>query len=448
MSRIVLLLLVTLGLGAPSAVGQTMDPATKELIDRLLARIDGLEKRVAELEGAKAAAKPVVPATQAIHEAHEQPPVPQAAVAEAAPVYPSLKISGFGDIDFSATDLHSAATGFGAQTLLSPHSGFEEGQFTLHLSSALSPKVTMFGELTLTARADAGTGTPPAPGFNAEVERVIIRYDVNDYFKLSFGRYHTPINYWNTAFHHGQWLQTTISRPEMTQFGGSFIPVHFVGSLAEGAIPAGGLNLNYAAGMGNGRGQVISRGGDFADINNNRAWLVNAFREAGCVVRAAGGRFGVSRRAEPADGAGGAGVDRIGSRGLAQGDAGVYRGIRQRGAPAHRRRNGIQQPGVLRTNSVPAAVAAEGCGSRITASNIFMCRNRTRFSGRWCRPSTPPRSECGMTSPRLRRSSSNSASTCAAICPLSTGSSGRRVSHFRPAHEELDHLETGDAAGA
>ena len=276
MSRIVLLLLVTLGLGAPSAVGQTMDPATKELIDRLLARIDGLEKRVADLEGAEAAAKPLVPATQAIHEAHEQPPVPQAVV-EAAPVYPSLKISGFGDIDFSATDLHSAATGFGAQTLLSPHSGFEEGQFTLHLSSALSPKVTMFGELTLTARADAGTGSPAAPGFNAEVERVIIRYDVNDYFKLSFGRYHTPINYWNTAFHHGQWLQTTISRPEMTQFGGSFIPVHFVGSLAEGSIPAGGLNLNYAAGMGNGRGQVISRGGDFADINNNRAWLVNAF---------------------------------------------------------------------------------------------------------------------------------------------------------------------------
>src|SRR5262249_8664970 len=103
------------------------------------------------------------------------------------------------------------------------------------------------------------------------------RYDLNDYFKLSFGRYHTPINYWNTAFHHGAWLQTTISRPEMAQFGGSFIPVHFVGMLGEGSASAGGLNLNYALGLGNGRGSVISRDGDFGDLNNNRAWLVNAF---------------------------------------------------------------------------------------------------------------------------------------------------------------------------
>jgi len=292
--RRILLLLIPLAIWAPCAAAQSTDPATKELIEKLLARIDGLEKRVAELESAKTpattatAATPApvaaptpapkpMSATEAIHQSHDAPPAPQTTGSETARVYPSLHISGFGDLDFSATDLHRTATGFGAQTLLQPHSGFEEGQFTLHFSSALSQKVTMFGEVTLTARSDAGTGSPAPAGFNPEVERVIIRYDVNDYFKLSFGRYHTPINYWNTAFHHGQWLQTTISRPEMTQFGGSFIPVHFVGSLAEGALPAGGLNLNYAVGMGNGRGQVLSRGGDFSDINNNRAWLVNSF---------------------------------------------------------------------------------------------------------------------------------------------------------------------------
>src|SRR5204862_5228588 len=130
-------------------------------------------------------------------------------------------------------------------------------------SSALSSRVNYFGEISFAARIDAGTGSPPAAGFNVEIERSIIRYDQSDMLKLSFGRYHTPINYWNTAYHHGSWLQTTISRPEMTQFGGSFIPVHFVGALAEGELPAGGLNLNYNAGVGNGRGAVISRGGDF-----------------------------------------------------------------------------------------------------------------------------------------------------------------------------------------
>ncbi len=179
--------------------------------------------------------------------------------------YPSLKITGFSDFNFSATDQRGSK------------SGFSEGQFVLHFVSALSPKVNFFGEVSLTARADAGTGNPPAPGFNPEVERVIIRFDQSDYFKVSLGRYHTPINWWNTAFHHGLWLQTSVARPEMTQFGGQFIPVHFVGGLVEGVLPAHGLNINYNFGIGNGRGSVISRGGDAGDINNNRAWLINLF---------------------------------------------------------------------------------------------------------------------------------------------------------------------------
>jgi hypothetical protein len=276
------LILIGIVMAQPwSAGAQQADPATRDLIESLLKRIDSLEKRVAQLEHENtpaAVAAPVTiapvappPAAGMVHPGHETLPE------TAQPVYPSLKIAGFSDFNFSSTDLHGASGGFGAQTLLGAHSGFQEGQFALHLSSALSPKVSVFGELSFTARADAGLGSPAAPGFNAEVERLIIRYDLNDYFKVSFGRYHTPVNYWNTAFHHGQWLQTTISRPEMTQFGGSFIPVHFVGTLIQGAVPAGGLNVNYDVGLGNGRGEVISRGGDFGDINNNRAWLVNAF---------------------------------------------------------------------------------------------------------------------------------------------------------------------------
>src|SRR5262249_11842314 len=157
----------------------------------------------------------------------------------------ALKISGFSDLNFSSTDLRGPSGGFGPQTLLGARSGFQEGQFALHFSSALSPKVNVFGELSLTARADAGTGTPAVTGFKAEVERLLSSYDLNAYSKVPSGRYHTPINYWNTAYHHGQWLQTTVSRPEMPQFGGSFIPVHFVATPVEGATPASGLNLNY-----------------------------------------------------------------------------------------------------------------------------------------------------------------------------------------------------------
>ena len=179
--------------------------------------------------------------------------------------YPRLKISGFGDVNFATTKHPEGPR------------GFFEGQLALHMASQLSARVTFFGELSFSARQDAGTGSPPATGYNVEVERMVVRFDRNDHLKVSFGRYHTPINYWNTAFHHGQWLQTTIGRPEMIQFGGRLLPVHFVGGLIEGALPAGGWNINYKAGLGNGRGSVISRGGDAGDVNGDRAWLVNGY---------------------------------------------------------------------------------------------------------------------------------------------------------------------------
>jgi hypothetical protein len=258
---------IALSLSAPLALlAQNSAPSQADLIQALLARIDKLEKRVAELEtknGLAAEPKPVAEApvvhdTATLGHDHEAP--------RAGPyTSPSLRLAGFSDFNFAATDQHGAK------------SGFNEGQFILHLSSALSSKVSYFGELSFTARTDAGMGSPPAPGFNIEVERSIIRFDQSDKLKISFGRYHTPINYWNTQYHHGSWLQTSESRPEMIQFGGSFLPVHFIGALAEGALPAGGLNLNYNAGVGNGRGAVISRGGDFGDINNNRAWLATLF---------------------------------------------------------------------------------------------------------------------------------------------------------------------------
>jgi hypothetical protein len=199
-------------------------------------------------------------ATQGQPADHDEPPP---GVTE----YPSLHLSGFADIDFASQNKSEGPR------------GFSEGQFVLHVASALSPRANFFGELSFTPRADAGTGSPPATGFNAEVERMIIRFDQSDHFKVSFGRFHTPVNWWNTAFHHGQWLQTTISRPEMVQFGanGKFIPVHFVGGLVEGSFPAGGLNVNYQAGVGNGRGNVISRAGDAGDNNARPAWVVNLF---------------------------------------------------------------------------------------------------------------------------------------------------------------------------
>ena len=263
-----------------SASGQATAPTLNqaELVKSLLERIDKLEKRVDELESkqacpsgtcelkasvmtASAVDPPLLPAqevpaprsaTQAASQDHEHALSTQ----EQATTFPSLQIRGFGDVDFSAKNQPGI------------HSGFDLGQFTLHITSQLSRKVSYFGEATFTARPSA---------YELQVERSIVRYDYNDFFKLSFGKYHTPINYWNTAFHHGLWLQTTISRPEMIQFGGIFLPVHFLGLLGEGEIPSGPVGLNYQLGLGNGRDDNIARAGDSGAINNHRAWVMNVF---------------------------------------------------------------------------------------------------------------------------------------------------------------------------
>jgi hypothetical protein len=145
--------------------------------------------------------------------------------------------------------------------------GFRLGQVAGHVAWGLSDRVTFFSEATLSGQAT---------GYAVEVERALLRYDVRDWLRLSAGRVHTPIGYWNNAFHHGQWMQTTIGRPEMVRGGNALVPLHFVGVAAEGSAPAGPAVLGYVVGVGNGRGATITRAGDAGDANDSRAVVASA----------------------------------------------------------------------------------------------------------------------------------------------------------------------------
>src|SRR5262245_49278992 len=97
-----------------SGMAQTTDPAMRELIEKLLGRIESLEKRIAQLEqggtGARPPATSTAPATAiAPGHAHDQARVPPAAAEAAEPGYPLLKLSGFSDLNFSATNLRGGS---------------------------------------------------------------------------------------------------------------------------------------------------------------------------------------------------------------------------------------------------------------------------------------------------------------------------------------------------
>lgn len=174
---------------------------------------------------------------------------------------PQFNIIGFGDISYVSREGTSP-------------DGFVIGQAVGHLSASLGQSFSVFGEVTATGRDSE---------YSMEVERLIVKYEFSDLFKLSGGRYHTPIGYWNSAFHHGAWLQTTVTRPEMIRFGSKIVPIHFVGVLMEGTLPGNPLGLSYHAGYGNGRHANIARSGDAGDINGDKAWMVQ--------VRAAPDRY-------------------------------------------------------------------------------------------------------------------------------------------------------------
>lgn len=143
--------------------------------------------------------------------------------------------------------------------------GFAVGQSVAQFTVQLDERLSAFTELT--------AGAQHGHGFEFEVERLIVRYDFSDLLKISAGRYHTPLGYWNSAYHHGAWLQTTVSRPQAVKFGSNIVPIHFVGALAEGTF--GSSHIAYKFGIANGRSaEKINAPGDIGDSNGRPAWLV------------------------------------------------------------------------------------------------------------------------------------------------------------------------------
>ena len=282
--RLILLLLLTLfcaaTLPAQQPAGST--EVDKQTLQILLQRIDQLEARVSQLEAEKHAA--AIAATSVAsapasgfaqgNPSGAMPPsngqatgVVQASVSTSTnPSIPSesgqsqtegsmsermdigrtlLRIRGFGDVS-----LHGD-TGKGDTT------SFTLGQLNLFVTSDISDKFRFLSEIVFEGGPDNiyGVRRGTANLITIDVERYFLQYSYNDYLNLAAGRFHTGIGYYNTAYHHSTWFQTTTDRPFLFNFEdrGGVLPVHMVGVSASGLIPSGRLGLHYVAEVGNNR---------------------------------------------------------------------------------------------------------------------------------------------------------------------------------------------------
>jgi hypothetical protein len=283
-----------------SSPAEETDKAT---IEMLLKRIDRLEARVAQLESARQEiAKPEAaieavrrdeagnPNSPSVETARPGPSqtaqTPAQTEAEAHPEqeveHPEpermdmsktlLRIRGFGDISLNGSDQKGSTTAFSL------------GQLNLFVTSDISEKFKFLSEIVFEAGPDNIYEVPTGNRnqYTVDVERYLLQYSYNDYFNLAVGRYHTAIGFYNTAYHHSTWFQTTTGRPLVFEFEdrGGLLPIHNVGVSASGRIPSGPIGLHYVAEIGNGRASHIPLEEPVqneVDENNHKAFNLALF---------------------------------------------------------------------------------------------------------------------------------------------------------------------------
>jgi len=84
------------------------------------------------------------------------------------------------------------------------------------------------------------------------IERLQIGFNMTGTSRVWFGRHHNPYGYWHTQYHHGTFLQTSISRPSIAGFGagGGIVPSHSTGVLLEGELEQQESVWHYALSIG------------------------------------------------------------------------------------------------------------------------------------------------------------------------------------------------------
>lgn len=218
--------------------------ALEEKLDRSLKLIEELSARVRELEAQRAAANSESPPqTQQRLESVEQQ-LTQLADANAARGGggAGVPLHGFADV------------GIGNHNANEPDlKGANVGALDIFLNPQLGEHTRSLFELTFEVDEQGQV--------EADLERAQIGYQFSDAATVWIGRFHTPFGYYNTAFHHGQEIATSLRRPRFLLFEdqGGVMPNHTVGAWLTGADRLTDGKVTYDVFVGN--GQAIMSGG-------------------------------------------------------------------------------------------------------------------------------------------------------------------------------------------
>lgn len=182
----------------------------------------------------------------------------------------AFELHGFADISYQH-DIHNDADPD------DDNGAFVVGPLDFYVAESLSPRVAVLAEFVF----ESGV---------VDLERLQIGYLFSDLLKVSAGRFHTSLGYWNTAYHHGAFLYTTIERPSFLEWedDGGILPTHSVGLQLTGRQFLRSGELSYSAVVSNGSSVTVEDGAYIltpnteSDPNRNKAvGLRVAFAPAG-----------------------------------------------------------------------------------------------------------------------------------------------------------------------
>jgi hypothetical protein len=127
------------------------------------------------------------------------------------------------------------------------YQGADVGALEFFLTPRLGPRTRALFEMTFEVGSDGNVGV--------DLERAQIGYQFADSATLWLGRFHTPYGFYNTAFHHGQQIATSLRRPRFIDFEdhGGIMPAHTVGLWLTGSQKIGDEKLTYDFYVGNGQ---------------------------------------------------------------------------------------------------------------------------------------------------------------------------------------------------
>jgi hypothetical protein len=167
-----------------------------------------------------------------------------------------LPLHGFLDIGYASNNYEDVAV---------KRHGFNVGLLDFYLTPQFSDNVKSLVELVFEVDAHGAVVV--------DFERAQVGYTVNDKMTLWGGRFHTPYGYWNTAFHNGAQIQTSVLRPRFLAFGdkGGVLPAHMLGVWATGKTSAGDGKITYDAFAGNGPKLVNVSGAGTGAMDSNMA---------------------------------------------------------------------------------------------------------------------------------------------------------------------------------